>query len=228
MYSLSPAAWLRVFYNDQAIMHQLFTRDSEGSPDDMAETVKTLADSIAEPGLIFEHAPIGLMVTRERVIGRCNIAMGEMFGYRPQDLVGQTTEILYPSHEEFEYIGERGVVSMKRTGTYRDQRIMRHSDGRMFWCAVSGRSFTPEAPYASVIWVFEDISDNRPVDDSLTAREREIAARVISGMSSKEIARELGVSHRTIEAHRMRLMRKLGVNTTSELIARILGMPSHH
>lgn len=49
---------------------------------------------------------------------------------------------------------------------------------------------------------------------------------MISGMTSKEIARELKISPRTIEAHRMRLMRKLEVNTTSELIARILGMPS--
>lgn len=187
---------------------------------------QTLADSIAEPGLIFEHAPVGLMVTRQRVIERCNQALAEMFGYSPQQLVGQTTELLYPSHEEFEYIGERGAQSMQRTGTYRDQRIMRHANGHMFWCAVSGRSFTPQSPYASVIWVFEDLSDSRPVSAHLTAREREIAARVISGMTSKEIARELKVSHRTIEAHRMRLMRKLAVNTTSELIARILGMPT--
>jgi PAS domain S-box-containing protein len=192
----------------------------------MTTGFKTLADSIAEPELIFEHAPVGLMVTRQRVIERCNLAMAEMFGYTASQLVGRSTEMLYPSHEEFEYIGERGAASMQRTGTYRDQRIMRHCDGRMFWCAVSGRSFSPEAPYASVIWVFEDISDNRPVSVGLTAREREIAARVITGMTNKEIARELKVSHRTIEAHRMRLMRKLEVSTTSELIARILGMPA--
>lgn len=192
----------------------------------MVTELKTLADSIAEPGLIFEYAPVGLMVTRERIIGRCNLAMAEMFGYKPHELVGKSTELLYPSHEEFEHIGHRGAVSMQRTGTYRDQRIMRHSDGSMFWCAVSGRSFSPQAPFASVIWVFEDISDSRPVSAGLTAREREIASHLISGMTSKEIARELKVSHRTIEAHRMRLMRKLEVNTTSELVARILGMPS--
>ncbi|MGD9945342.1 MAG: LuxR C-terminal-related transcriptional regulator [Burkholderiaceae bacterium] len=186
---------------------------------------QTLADSIAEPELIFEHAPIGLIVTRERIIQRCNLAMAQMFGYERQQLVGQSTEMLYPSQAEFEYIGERGVASMKQTGTYRDQRIMRHADGRMFWCSVSGRSFSPESPYASVIWVFEDISDSRPVSPALTAREREIAARVITGLTSKQIARDLNVSHRTVEAHRMRLMRKLDVSTTGELIARILGMP---
>ncbi|RYG36058.1 MAG: PAS and helix-turn-helix domain-containing protein [Burkholderiales bacterium] len=194
----------------------------------MSNGFQTLADSIAEPELIFEHAPVGLMVTRDRIIERCNLAMAEMFGYTRPQLVGQTTERLYPSHEEFEYIGERGAASMQQTGSYRDQRIMRHADGRMFWCAVSGRSFSPEAPYASVIWVFEDISDSRPVSADLTAREREIAARVITGLTSKEIARDLNVSHRTVEAHRMRLMRKLAVTSTGELIARILGMPGVH
>ncbi len=186
---------------------------------------QTLADLIAEPAMIFEFAPVGLMVTRQRIIERCNQAMAEMFGYAVKELVGQSTEMLYPSREEFEHVGERGAVSMMQTGRYRDQRIMRHSKGHMFWCAVSGRSFTPESPYASVIWVFEDIGDSRPVSAALTMREREIAARVIVGLSSKQIAKDLDVSHRTVEAHRMRLMRKLGVNSTGELIARILGMP---
>ena len=175
--------------------------------------------------MIFEFAPVGLMMTRQRIIERCNLAMAEMFGYAVSELAGQSTEMLYPSHEEFEHVGERGAVSMMQTGRYRDQRIMRHSKGHMFWCAVSGRSFTPEAPYASVIWVFEDIGDSRPVSAALTMREREIAARVIVGLTSKQIAKDLSVSHRTVEAHRMRLMRKLGVNSTGELIARILGMP---
>ena len=186
---------------------------------------KTLSESIAEPEMIFELAPVGLMVTRQRIIERCNRAMSAMFGYPVSALVGQSTEMLYPSHEEFEHIGETWVASMRQTGNHRDQRIMRHANGRMFWCAVSGRSFTPESPFASVIWVFDDISETRPMSAPLTAREREIAARVITGLTSKQIARDLNVSHRTVEAHRMRLMRKLDVNSTGELIARILGMP---
>jgi PAS domain S-box-containing protein len=186
---------------------------------------RLLADSLAEPGLIFEHAPVGLMVTHDRIIERCNLALAQMFGYSAGELAGQSTEVLYPSHEEFELIGDRGAVSMQRTGSYRDQRIMRHSNGHMFWCAVSGRSFTPDKPYASVIWVFQDISEDRPVSADLTTREREIAARLVTGMTSKQIGKELDVSHRTVEAHRMRLMRKLDVTTPGELIARILGMP---
>ncbi|MCZ8294614.1 MAG: LuxR C-terminal-related transcriptional regulator [Hylemonella sp.] len=192
----------------------------------MSTAPRRLSDSLAEPDMIFELAPVGLMLTRNRVIERCNLAFAEMFGYGVSDLMGQTTEMLYPSHEEFEYIGDRAVVRLKKTGNYRDQRIMRDSQGRLFWCTVTGRSFSPESPSAAVIWVFEDIRDSRPMPIDLTAREREIAALVITGLSSKQIAQDLGVSHRTVEAHRMRMMRKLEVNTTGELIVRIMGMPS--
>lgn len=53
--------------------------------------------------------------------------------------------------------------------------------------------------------------------DSLSAREREVAAMMIRGLSNKEIARELGISHRTIERHRQCAIRKMGVRSVVEL-----------
>jgi len=51
----------------------------------------------------------------------------------------------------------------------------------------------------------------------LTAREQEIARRVAAGMSSKEIARDLGLSVRTVEKHRANLMAKIGVREVASL-----------
>lgn len=56
---------------------------------------------------------------------------------------------------------------------------------------------------------------------SLTEREREVLDHVLSGSTSKETARELGVSPRTVEAHRQNLLRKLGMGTVKELIRRL-------
>lgn len=53
----------------------------------------------------------------------------------------------------------------------------------------------------------------------LTMREREVMARVAAGMSSKETARALGISHRTVEVHRARLMQKMGARTVLDLAA---------
>lgn len=52
---------------------------------------------------------------------------------------------------------------------------------------------------------------------SLTAREEQVAIRIASGRLNKEIAAELGISVRTVECHRSRLMRKLEVKSTAEL-----------
>ena len=182
----------------------------------------TVAD--AEILLAFEHAPVGLCVTRQRVIQRCNAAFAEMFGYRIDELDGRSIERLYPSHEEFRNIGDRGVGPMKATGRYSDERIMRHRTKGLFWCHVSGRSLDADDPFAHAVWMFEDLSARRPVAAKLTIREREIAQLLLVGRTSKAIASALALSTRTVEAHRARLMKKLGATTPGELVARLAGI----
>ncbi|MEO7138352.1 MAG: response regulator transcription factor [Gemmatimonadales bacterium] len=57
----------------------------------------------------------------------------------------------------------------------------------------------------------------------LTAREREVLLGVAQGRTNKEIAAELGISHRTVETHRESLMRKLQIRTVAELTRFALG-----
>ena len=52
---------------------------------------------------------------------------------------------------------------------------------------------------------------------SLTARENEVMALALRALPNKEIARQLGISHRTVEVHRARLMHKTGTQTLLEL-----------
>ena len=51
----------------------------------------------------------------------------------------------------------------------------------------------------------------------LTARERDVLEGIARGLTNKEIAGELGISHRTVETHRESLMRKLGIRTVAGL-----------
>jgi two-component system response regulator FixJ len=53
----------------------------------------------------------------------------------------------------------------------------------------------------------------------LSQREREVMALVISGQSSKEIARQLDLSPRTVEAHRTHVMSKMGAANVAELVS---------
>jgi DNA-binding NarL/FixJ family response regulator len=56
-----------------------------------------------------------------------------------------------------------------------------------------------------------------PATDVLTARERQILVHIAQGKTNKEIGAELGISTRTVEAHRDALMRKLGIRTVAGL-----------
>jgi DNA-binding NarL/FixJ family response regulator len=57
----------------------------------------------------------------------------------------------------------------------------------------------------------------------LTGREREVLHGIAQGRTNKEIATELGISHRTVETHRESLMRKLQIRTVAELTRFALG-----
>jgi DNA-binding NarL/FixJ family response regulator len=59
--------------------------------------------------------------------------------------------------------------------------------------------------------------------DQLTGREREVLHGIAQGRTNKEIATELGISHRTVETHRESLMRKLQIRTVAELTRFALG-----
>jgi two-component system response regulator NreC len=54
--------------------------------------------------------------------------------------------------------------------------------------------------------------------NGLTAREAEVLGLIALGYTSAEIGRKLHVSRRTVETHRARLLRKLGLSTRAELV----------
>ena len=174
----------------------------------------------------FSMAPVGLVLSRNRVIVDCNTHLCEMFGATSEQLINQSFQVLYPSADEFLRTGERITPILNRHGTYADDRIMKRFDGRFkgqsFWCHVTGRALNRESPHESGIWCFEDLSARRPVRAELTPREREVAAHLMQGLTSKQTGKLLAISHRTVEIYRARLMRKYQAATAADLVHKLL------
>ena len=174
----------------------------------------------------FDLAPIGLVLSRQRQIVDCNQQLLAMFGAARDQLIGRSFEVLYPTVDEFERAGDRIIASLDAQGRYADERVMKRLDGQakgeLFWCHVTGRALDPTHPHAAGIWSFEDLSSRRKLRVEFTAREREIAALLIEGMTSKQIGKRLAISPRTVDVYRARLMRKVGAATTPELVNKLL------
>ncbi len=178
-------------------------------------------DKLAE--LAFQEAPVGLVLSEQRVIRAVNRSFARMAGYRRQELLGQSFRILYASDAEFERIRDVGLRPLAEIGSYWDERLLLRRDGSRIWCRFRARTLTPDAPLARVILSFAPITEAAP-RQALTARERQVVSRLARGMTSKETARELGLSPRTIEDVRARLLKKFGARNGAELLARLTGL----
>ena len=174
----------------------------------------------------FELAPIGLVLSSQRLMTDANRQALAIFGATSEQLVGQSFEMLYPTQDEYERTGQRIVARLDSHGWYADDRVMKRLGGQqageLFWCHVSGRALDPRQPHAAGIWAFEDLSSRRALKVDFTAREREIAALLIEGLTSKLIGKRLDISPRTVDVYRARLMRKMGAASTAELVNKLL------
>lgn len=164
--------------------------------------------------------PVPLVLAEHRIIKECNFEFASLFGYEPEGLQNTSFHLLYPNFNDFVRTGEMWKSNFAGGATYYDERIMRRADNSEFWCKVRGRSMSEGDPFARAIYCFEPL--NRPLRASaevLTARQKQIIALVAQGKTNQSIAKELGLSKRTIEAHRARTMKAIGVKNSAELIA---------
>ena len=81
-------------------------------------------------------------------------------------------------------------------------------------------------------WAQRPANGDRVVEvlgaEQLTPREREVLAQIVSGASNKETGRTLGISPRTIEVHRARIMDKVGAKNAADLVRIVLGQGARH
>lgn len=121
--------------------------------------------------------------------------------------------ILLTRHDEPQYVtealraGVKGYILKSQAVTDLVEAIQQVSRGRVYL-----------SPNISRAVVEAFLSKSEPAADPLTARERQVLQMVGEGKSTKDVARLLGISTKTAESHRARLMRKLDIHETASLV----------
>jgi len=164
--------------------------------------------------------PVPMVFATHRIIREVNPAFAAVFGYRQADLIDKSFNLLYPRLADFIMVGDLWRANFSGGRSYVDERIMRKRDGTEFWCHVRGRSMIEADPFSEALYCFEPMT--RPVHrggHALTARQRQVLTLLAQGKTSAVIGRELGLSRRSVDTHRLRMLRALGLRNTAELVA---------
>ncbi|MDZ4255344.1 MAG: EAL domain-containing protein [Sulfuritalea sp.] len=121
-----------------------------------------MATLLEQHRLIFDNAHVGIALIRNRIFLNCNRRLAEIFGYEePEEMVGQSTEIIFPSHEKWLATGELAYRDLAEQGYCNRETRNRRRDGSVIWCETSGRPLDPAAPQNGSIWVYTDISQRK-------------------------------------------------------------------
>lgn len=169
----------------------------------------------------FVESPLALLVMSNRRILTCSRAVVDVFGWSHEHLAGQSVRVLYPTTLDYEATGKRWLQWLKGQNRFQDERFMQAKSGEVFWARATGITLTPRDPFNLMIWSFERLIDASPTA-GLTAREREVAQHIVNGRTSKEAARLMDISYRTVEVHRASIMRKLDSKTVAELVSKVI------
>ncbi len=188
----------------------------------MARTHRPAASEIIEQPLRFALAdvPVPMVYASHRIIRDCNEAFATLFASTRAEIVDRSFARLYPEIGDFIHRGEQWAANFGGPRIYRDERVMARASGERFWCRVHGRSLSAsDDPFERALYCFEPIGRTvDPVGVVLSERQQQILAQIAQGKTSAEIASEIGLSPRTIEAHRARLMKALGLRNGAELM----------
>jgi DNA-binding NarL/FixJ family response regulator len=104
--------------------------------------------------------------------------------------------------------GADGYLTKEKTSKELVTAILRIFQG--------GKYIGPELAETLALWVGSD--DHRPAHEKLSNRELQVLIRLGSGLTATQIGKDLNLSVKTISTYRTRILEKLGMETTADLI----------
>jgi PAS domain S-box-containing protein len=132
---------------------------------------RTLHRSVARYRSILRAAPVGIGVLVHRVFQEVNEAMVRMTGYRTEELVGQSTRMLYPTQADFEHVGEEKYRQIQAHGIGSLETRWRCKDGRIIDIALSSSLIVEDDLAQGVTFTALDITASKQAEQERLVHE---------------------------------------------------------
>ncbi|HEX9398410.1 MAG TPA: EAL domain-containing protein [Burkholderiales bacterium] len=116
---------------------------------------------------ILANASIGIAFTRDRRFFLCNPRFAEMFGWAPEELIGQPGDVVYPSRESYAALGQVAVPVLSAGKQLDLEWEVRRKDGSTFLARMIAKAIDPDNTPQGTVWIVEDITEQRRQSDEV-------------------------------------------------------------
>ena len=141
---------------------------------------------------ILRVAPAGIGLIKGRVFNTVNPAMCDMTGYSSAELLGQRTQLLYPTKEEFIRAGERLYALIVQHGIGIIEVAWRRKDGRCVEVLLSAASLIPNDPDGDITFIAMDITERKRAE----AEREKLQSQLTQAQKMESVGRLAGgVAH---------------------------------
>jgi diguanylate cyclase (GGDEF)-like protein/PAS domain S-box-containing protein len=131
------------------------------------EAAEQLQRALAEQQLVLDNVTVGVAFVRNRIIQRVNRVLAEMTGRRLEDLVGQSSEMLFAEKEDWERAGDLAFGPTPPGGNHTSEWRFKRADGSTFLCRTRGHRIATEAGAQHWIWSYDDVTAEREAEAQL-------------------------------------------------------------
>jgi PAS domain S-box-containing protein len=120
---------------------------------------------------IFRAAPIGIGVVANRVLLDANERLCEITGYSRAELIGNNARILYPTDEDYDYVGREKYRQIEQRGTGTVETRFKRKDGEIIDVLLSSTPLDPNDLAAGVTFTALDITAGKRAEEALRESE---------------------------------------------------------
>jgi PAS domain S-box-containing protein len=120
---------------------------------------------------IFRAAPIGIGVVANRVLMDVNTRICEMTGYGSEELIGSSARVLYPTQDDFDYVGTEKYRQIAEKGTGSVETRWMKKDGTIIDLLLSSTPIDPSDLSRGVTFTALDITESKQAERALRDSE---------------------------------------------------------
>ena len=135
--------------------------------DELIQSEQALQQLVTEQSLILEHALVGIVFLKNRLVTRCNRLFESTFGYGPGELNGGTSRQWYLTDEDWLAAGQQCYEPLARGDTFRSEMRLGKRDGTPIWCDVLAKAIDPTDMGKGSIWITLDITARKAAEEAL-------------------------------------------------------------